>query len=705
MTATYNSTNNTIIINATGNTLLSVSADINNIDIIEKNINNEYILKANVEIISGGELFLENITLKFNDMYRILNHGDLNINASLITSINTDITKRGFIKSTRTDYMPGYTFNLTNSTISYLGPGGYDIDNVYRCAIYLCAHPCATPGTFGARIPPIINNNIFEYNTVDLVADGRNDIVTNNTFRNSQGNFIVQISNHGTFDNNTLYNNTNGRGYTVLTWADAIITNNTFHDNHFSDGGVHLLIKEGGGGAIIRNNLFYNNTGAGARIGITGSTHNVWSYIENNIINDKYGYGINIVGNGYLGGYDVYAIVRNNTIDGASAFGIRYSAGGYFGSGGAKHVRLNDNIIKNVGWGIVVEGFPHDDSIAINNSITDSKYPYYDVEMGHYSSAGDITPMFINLKYNIALVLVNTGRFLDYKFLDVKVVDVNNIPINNANVTIVNIIDNNYPPINIEGQIKTSFITNSNGHTSLPSDSTNSIAILDFYKTSTIQQEMSYTITATYGSFSNSITITPDITWYRAIPDTYQNTVTIQLPIDISISNITGKITDSDNNPLSNTKIFIRDITNPIQNNPIIVTSTLISGGPVDTNEWKINNTIHTNTTDILTIYPHDLPIGLHDVQYKGTNYCGSTTTLTQQIDNINGYNLLSDINGNYFISSLLPGKYTLTVMKNGYETQSYDYTIVSTETITKDFTLSTSICPTPICEFTLTQL
>jgi len=620
MVATYNPINNTITINGTGNTLSSVFTDINNINVLEKNISNEYILKANIEIIYGGELIIDGDTLKFNDLYRLLNHGDLNINNSLITSINTvDIIKRGFIKATRSSYTDGYTFNLTNSTISYLGPGGTDIDYTGRDAILLYA---ISVGTIGARIPPIINNNIFEYNNLDLTANGRDDIVTNNIFRNAQGSYIVKISNHGTFDNNTLYNNTNARGYTVFTWEDAIISNNTFYDNYIGLSGI--MIKEGHGGAIVKGNLFYNNYGDGSRIVIDGSTRIKWSYVENNTILDKEGYGIYIVGNGYLGSFDVLGVVRNNIIDGAGQMGIRYSATGYFGSQSANHMRVYDNIIRNTRVGIDVEGNPHNDSVAVNNVITGSSL--YDIQFGRFADAGDSTPKFINLYYNQAKVDMRTGRFFDYKYLDIKVIDNNGNPISGTIIDITNNIDSNFPSININGDNKTSFITGSDGHIPLPSDPMNSAAILDFYKTSTTQQEMSYTITATYSGFSNSATVTPDNTWYRSIPDSYQNTVTIQLPIDISVSNIMGKVTDSNNNPIQNVSV---------------------------------------------------------------SNSDGSST--------------ITDINGNYTISNLPPGNYTLTVSKTGYISQSYDFTVLSTETITKDFTLL--YCPVPICEINIIQL
>jgi len=175
--------------------------------------------------------------------------------------------------------------------------------------------------------------------------------------------------------------------------------------------------------------------------------------------------------------------------------------------------------------------------------------------------------------------------------------------------------------------IKTSFTTGNDGHTPLPSDSLNTAVILNNLRNSVTNVVMSHTIQATLSGISNTITVTPDSTWYRTNPEIYQNTVTIQLLVDTLLGSITGKITD-------------------------------------------INNVAMSGVL----------------------------------IENSNGYSTTSDINGNYTISTLSPGNYSLTVSKIGYISQTYNYSIVSTETINKDFVLLLD-CPIPICNINITQI
>lgn len=65
----------------------------------------------------------------------------------------------------------------------------------------------------------------------------------------------------------------------------------------------------------------------------------------------------------------------------------------------------------------------------------------------------------------------------------------------------------------------------------------------------------------------------------------------------------------------------------------IVIKSTLVSGGPISIHQWKIDDILQTDSTDTLTIPPNTLSHGLHNIYYKGTNYCGSFTELNQQIN------------------------------------------------------------------------
>lgn len=69
-------------------------------------------------------------------------------------------------------------------------------------------------------------------------------------------------------------------------------------------------------------------------------------------------------------------------------------------------------------------------------------------------------------------------------------------------------------------------------------------------------------------------------------------------------------------------------------NKQITAQVTVISGGPISTYEWKLDNTLQINNTDTLTIPPNTLSLGNHTIKFRGQNYCGNYSN--ELIKNIN---------------------------------------------------------------------
>ena len=356
------------------------------------------------------------------------------------------------------------------------------------------------------------SNVLFENNTVLLAAfnagagqwphQGNNNTIRNNTF--------IQTGVGGVKDGLKIIGNTFDRG--MPTGGNTPI----------SAAGINFLIKDNvikGGNIAIK---VFPATGAGTALpeGGKGSGH----IIENNIIDS----GVENPHAGIFIGQQDNVTIINNSISNITSI---YSYDGY----GIKICENSSNILLR------------------DNSITNTAR--YDIAFGGWEQDLDDSTKppssnikFINTKFDENKVhFANTiDVFNNYYYLDVKVVDSSGNPIQGATVTITNDVDSNYPSINVNGETKTSFVTGADGHTPLPSDAENSIAILDYWQTKTEKREMSYTITASKDGYSNSTTVTPDSSWYRSDPNTYQNTVTIVLPITIETGTLTGIVTDKD---------------------------------------------------------------------------------------------------------------------------------------------------------------
>lgn len=556
----YDSITKTISVESGTNTLAIIYNNLNNPAILSyDSVTNTYIVNAIIFVKYTANLTINNTTLKFNSSYDteyyLMNYGGLNISNSTITTTGV---YTGYVYNGGT---LGWSFNMTDSTLTKMGCNGcWDAGrSTYHISALTLGYPISYDGNKPKGHVTVNNSHFYNiksgYMHLDTASGENHFTVTNNSFHdissNRSGNdALIKLNTHGsTFSNNRIYN-TSG----VSTIRTEGYKNTTINYNEFYNVSGTAIYTKHSNNITIKGNYFHDGAGVAIDSFKTDVTADI---IEDNIVTDYYagsyysmttlglttgGVGnrytnntfTNITGNLFsISGVNDF-VFENNTIKNVSGTAIVITPDAYQNS---KNVTFRNNILTGVtGLNLEIK----DANIDQTSVFTNESYENGKVRM-YYS----VIPGFINLQ-NPSVGLstdYSNPYFYNYKYLDVKVVDINNVPINNTTVTLINTTDINYPSINIAGDTKTTFITGIDGHTPLPSNTINSIAILDYYKTSTIQQKMSYTVTASYNNYINSTIITPDETWYRINPDTYQNTVTIQLPIDIGcpvpICNIT----------------------------------------------------------------------------------------------------------------------------------------------------------------------
>lgn len=647
MTATYNPVTLTIEVSGTVNTIDSIYTDINNPAVLSKifdSISNitTYNLTANINVQYGAVLNIEGPTLPLDEItsilafnepsdgyYRIRVYGDLYIKNFGITTSTNYVWN---IRTLYTKYVPNFAGRLFLDNVDITKCGrlvGTEIIAGIKLGYYN-DETIVVPITW----TKVKVHDLFDYSTYPLdIGLGPYDVIIDNSeFYNIQG------------------------GWRLFEFSRADIINSKFHDIDIPYSGGTLMIQWGGHG--VSNCEIYNiNAPNNAYIWFTkegiGPSHFIKNYVHDcNVISIVGIYASNIVNkiiikdnivdrctvtdttawwfaNQYLGGVSILSEFSNNKFTNITGHGFYYHSGG-------RNAIIKDNILQCTGtsfranyWPTQAGGGiynPGDSAGSMLSNMILTSIVVYDLDTEPIGSPrGKLLP-FVNVQYNTVTVSNPDDYFYDYKYLDVKVVDKNNTPISGATVDITNITNPVYPSINMNRDVKTSFITKSDGHIPLPSDTLNTAVILNNLKNSVSNVNMSHMVKATFYGISNTVTVIPDSTWYRPTPDLYQNTIVIQLAVDTLLGSILGKITDIDNIPIAGASIMNSD---------------------------------------------------------------GSST--------------ISDIYGNYSISNLYPGSYTLTVSAIGYITQSYDYNIISNETITKNFVLE--VCLKPICDISVTTL
>lgn len=65
----------------------------------------------------------------------------------------------------------------------------------------------------------------------------------------------------------------------------------------------------------------------------------------------------------------------------------------------------------------------------------------------------------------------------------------------------------------------------------------------------------------------------------------------------------------------------------------IVVKATVVLGGVISTYQWKLDDILQPNNTDIFIIPPNTLSPGNHTIKFRGQNYCGGSSELIEIIN------------------------------------------------------------------------
>lgn len=318
------------------------------------------------------------------------------------------------------------------------------------------------------------SNVVFEYNTVKLAA-----------FNAGDGQYDWNGNNNTVQHNTFIQTGVGGRKIGLK------ILNNTF-DRGMPLGG-NLPINIAGSDSLVSSNTI---TGGGPAIRV--STYYTYSErAENNIVRD------NII-NASSCGIDIKdqvngTFINNSVNDIYATFGMKIE--------NSSNLTFRDNSISNTTTYDIHFG-------ASNSNITFINTDFDDNEIG-FADAIDV--------------------FRNYYYLDVEVLDLGGYPVSGVTVNITNDVNGGYPSINAGGETKTSFVTGADGHTPVSSSATDSAVILDYWQNTSYQENMTYNVTVEKDGQTNFTIVNPDSTWYRTIPNTYQNTTTIIIPVQSTL--------------------------------------------------------------------------------------------------------------------------------------------------------------------------
>lgn len=397
-----------------------------------------------------------------------------------------------------------------------LGDGGEPID-ITNCTFENINGSAIFIKYVGAYI---YNNTITDMRFGVYAYETNNLRIIGNTFdaKNHLGNYVLDImarDKNLTIKDNTIKNFQ--RGILLLgAQEDSIVENNTLID------GIGLGIAIG---ERHKNITILNNSITNTQDGISFDRGTDLLVQDNEIINPSHPTyhvaGLRIQGQQNT---TVYNLIIHN-INQTKTKGINIY-------NNSSNIKL-ENITLSGGFKYAIVLNNSSNILFTNTDIPDPSI-LYDVDFQGLTQ----NIRFINARFDESRVhLTDTTDILaPYYYLDVNVTDNQGNPLSGATVTIINEIDNNYPSINVSGEIKNNFITGTDGHTNLPSNETNSAAILAFWKSISEKMDMSYTIHVKYtdaegNQHLDEVTgVAPNASWYREDPDVPVETITVTLP-------------------------------------------------------------------------------------------------------------------------------------------------------------------------------
>ena len=680
--AQYVISNNTIVLNNQTSTLCTVQRDINNNSLIYyDSTNNTYLLGANISIVHLAALIISN-TLNFNETDNntngITSSGNLTITNSIINSstgkswyvlINND----GRMQMNNTDFsrcgqvsIPCFKFG-TYPQYAITDTWWMDLDNI-------TAHD-----NLGGAI--FTNWQPFAWNA------------SNATFYNLTGTVEGTIALSGTIRNSTFYHTSHLLDLMILWGTSGGVYDSNIYDIN-NDGlayGSIFYCKEGNGGCIFQNNTIHDFSLQDV-LGVYGSNQNQTSiYRDNRIYNGSTGNSGIIYwrANQYYDGVNwppvnITSWVYNNTITNVSAnvFGFDWHSGG-------RNARIWNNTVDIVGRSFVANYeasqagggiyYPGDSLNSIVYDMSFSTIHVNDLENVSNQSLIGYMPAFVNINHSSVIVDMPDDYFYNYQYADVGIIYSNGNPVSNATITFMT--NRSYPnstdlflsAIDLYRNNKSTISTDASGHIPLPQgNETNTLALLSYYQNSTSTNNMSYTVNVNdsskiYVNINTTInstgynspnqpvasaTISPNSSWYRSNPNTYQNTTTIQLPPATNWSilpNATITVNASSDKNLTASwsgvaTVYFNTTIPEWQGQPVylihgnfqVASSTANATGYVSFLYTGLNDTFNvTNTTKVIEVNTSNLmfTVNASDQLNFTSNLTG---TLTWQVNKIN---------------------------------------------------------------------
>jgi parallel beta-helix repeat protein len=409
---------------------------------------------------------------------------------------------------------------ITNAYLDECGRGLLLTENIgVSNLISNNGHLALTNGAYAYNM--ILNKTVEGiYNPAD------NSLIKGNWFDSDETKLNVMSASNVIFENNTVVSAAFNLGDGSYEYQG---NNNTAVNNIFIDTGI---ISRKSNTKVI-SNFINGGMPSGGNIPIR-----VWGF--NFTVDD------NCITNGIIGTliepYYLYSSAGNHIISDniLTNNGIGISVNNEFNN------QFINNTIEDTTTGAAIQLSNSEDQIFLDTRVYNSK------TLDVYFKGGNDNIKFINTKFDENKIgfIDSVDRFNNYYYLDLVLIDTQGSPVSDASVDVQNVIvDVNENPINLNGEALSTLNVGSTGRTALPNDKLNSVALMDFFQTSTTKTEMEYALSISTNDASvNGITFDIDSSWYREDPNTPTYTITAIIP-DSSIKEpqITGYAPSSDN--------------------------------------------------------------------------------------------------------------------------------------------------------------
>lgn len=246
----------------------------------------------------------ENIRIKStaSDIYYFRFTGNGIMTNAKITSWNWSTSDFADITDTYRSFIYSDAYyshiNITNSNLSYLGKGEYEVSGIYL-----------------KGDTTLVDNNTISYNQLGIYVVGDNITVSNNNINNNVDQGIRLTNVEGcSIINNVVYNNTD-HGIRLDYCDDIDISDNKIYDN--TEHGIRIDYSYN---IDFVNNVVYNNTDHGLRVHTSELIPSEnYSFIDNTFYyNTGHGLSISRVNN---------TIYSNNLFYNNTEYGVRVQSG------------------------------------------------------------------------------------------------------------------------------------------------------------------------------------------------------------------------------------------------------------------------------------------------------------------------------------------------------------------------------------------